>query len=178
MNPTILNSTLNDIDSIFNLYDSAVAHQKTVFHKHWQGFERSLIETEIAEHRQWKIIVGNDIACIFAVTYNDASIWRERDLEPSVYIHRIVTHPAFRGRAFVRDIIAWAHIFCQENDKRFIRMDTWADNPKLIEYYINCGFNFVGTSQPENLDGLPKHYSGNPLALFEIPVMAMTSLNG
>ncbi len=166
----IVNSTIEDIDVIFKLYDSAIEHQKKVFHKHWQGFERALIETEIAEKRQWKIISENEIACIFAVTYNDAAIWKERDACPSIYIHRIVTNPKFRGQALVRDIVDWAKEFCKANEKKFLRMDTWADNPKLIEYYAGFGFNYVGVSRPENLEGLPKHYSGNPLALFEIEI--------
>ncbi len=170
MSLKIINSTIEDIETIFKLYDDAIAHQKKVFHKHWAGFERSLIEKEIAEQRQWKIVMGDDIACIFAVTYNDAAIWRERDSDPSIYIHRIVTNPDFRGSAFVRDIVAWAIPFCVQNGKKFIRMDTWADNPKLIAYYQTFGFKYMGDTQPENVDGLPKHYSGNPLALFEIVV--------
>ncbi len=166
----IINSTIEDIDTIFKLYEAAVEHQKKVFHKNWQGFERTLIEKEISEKRQWKIISENEIACIFAITFNDASIWKERDSNPSVYIHRIVTNPNFRGQAFVRDIIIWAKEFCSINEKKYVRMDTWADNPKLIEYYTACGFNYVGISQPDNLEGLPKHYSGNPLALFEIEI--------
>ena len=50
-------------------------------------------------------------------------------------------------------------------------MDTWADNPKLVDYYVNCGFKFVRVSEPTSLEDLPKHYSGNPLALFEIEVI-------
>ena len=166
----IVNSSIEDIDTIFKLYDAAIEHQKKVFHKHWQGFERELIQKEIEEKRQWKIISDKEIACIFAVTYNDVAIWKERDDDPSIYIHRIVTNPKFRGQAFVREIVDWAKIFCKANGKKFLRMDTWADNPKLIEYYTGCGFNYVGESRPENLEGLPKHYSGNPLALFEIEI--------
>lgn len=167
----IINSTPDDIETIFKLYDAAVEHQKKVFHKNWQGFERSLVETEIKENRQWKMVIENEVACIFAITYNDLSIWKERDVDPAIYIHRIVTNPKYRGKAFVKDIIVWAKQFCLENNKNFIRMDTWSDNPKLVEYYVNCGFKFVGVSEPTSLEGLPKHYSGNPLALFEIEVI-------
>ena len=167
----IINSALEDIDTIFKLYDAAVEHQKKVFHKHWQGFDRGLVETEIAEHRQWKIVLEGEIACIFAITYNDSAIWKERDVDPSIYIHRIVTNPKFRGRAFVKGIIEWAKDFCVENKKKFIRMDTWADNPKLVDYYVNCGFKYVGDTLPNSFGDLPKHYSGNPLALFEIEVL-------
>ena len=93
----ILISTPSDINTIFRLYAAAIEHQKKVSPQQWQGFERSLIETEIAEGRQWKIMVNGQVACIFAITFSDALIWGEKDRDKAVYIHRIVTDPAFRG---------------------------------------------------------------------------------
>ena len=72
-------STIEDIDAIFKFYDWAVAFQKEKFNKHWKGFERSLIEKEVAERRQWKILVDNEIACVFAITFEDESIWKEKN---------------------------------------------------------------------------------------------------
>ena len=45
----IQNATSLDFDAIFEMYDFAVAFQKTKFYKHWQGFDVQLIENEIAE---------------------------------------------------------------------------------------------------------------------------------
>jgi ribosomal protein S18 acetylase RimI-like enzyme len=165
----IKNSIIEDIDMIFEMYDKAIKYQKTVFNKQWLGFERDLIETEIRENRQWKIIIDDAAACIFAVTFNDAVIWNKKDEQPSIYIHRIVTHPDFRGVGFVTKIIDWARDFCLANGKEYIRLDTWGDNPKLIDYYIKCGFNYVETINLDNTEGLPIHYKGT-LALFEIKI--------
>lgn len=165
----IKNSTLEDIDTIFKLYDQATAYQKTVFHKSWEGFDREMVMTEIKENRQWKIVIDDKIACIFALTFNDALFWKEKDKQPSIYIHRIVTDDAFRGVGFVNTIIEWAKIYCVENSKDFIRMDTWGDNPKLIDYYVKCGFDYVETVDLDNTEGLPVHYKGT-LALFEIKI--------
>ena len=173
----ITNSTMGDIDTIFTLYDDAIAYQKTVFKKHWEGFERSLIETEIRENRQWKIVINNEIACIFVLTFNDALFWKEKAEQPAIYIHRIVTNSKFRGGAYTPIIVGWAKNYCKKHNKDFIRLDTWGDNPKLKDYYIKCGFEFLGIIDIENLgqgdtsgtEGLPKHYKGT-LALFEIEV--------
>lgn len=165
----VLNSQIYDIDIIFEFYDMAVAHQKKVFNKHWQGFSRSLIETEIEENRQFKILANGEVACVFAVTYNDKLIWGDRDKD-SIYIHRIVTRPEFRGYAFVKEIIKWAKEFAPSRGIKFIRMDTWADNEKLLGYYTGCGFDYVGVVTMEKTDGLPKHYEGISLSLFEIKV--------
>jgi len=165
----VTNSQLSDIDIIFEFYDMAIAHQKKVFNKHWQGFSRDLVETEIAENRQYKIIVNDVTACVFAVTFDDQLIWGERDHD-SIYIHRIVTHPDFRGYAFVKEIIKWAKHYAAEHQIKFIRMDTWADNEKLLNYYTGCGFEYVGVVTLEKSEGLPKHYEGISLSLFEIVV--------
>ena len=165
----VKNSQISDMELIFEFYDIAVAHQKKVFNKHWQGFSRALIETEISENRQYKILVDGATACIFAVTFNDKLIWGNKD-QDSIYIHRIVTHSKFRGFAFVKEIIKWAKAFSLNNGIKFIRMDTWADNEKLLEYYTGCGFNYVGVAVMEKTEGLPKHYEGISLSLFEIEV--------
>lgn len=165
----VINSQISDIETIFQFYDMAIAHQKKVFNKHWQGFSRSLVETEIAENRQYKILVNGEVACIFAVTFEDKLIWGDQDVD-SIYIHRIVTHPEFRGYSFVKEIIKWAKAFAPLNGIEYIRMDTWADNEKLLAYYTGCGFDYVGVVTMQETEGLPKHYEGISLSLFEIKV--------
>lgn len=165
---TIITSTQADLPVIFDLYDEAVAYQKTRFDKHWLPFDRAMVEREIDEGRQWKIIDEGEVACIFAITYDDPFIWKEKNADPAIYIHRIVTHPLFHGRQYVKHIIGWAREHASAQNKKFIRMDTWGDNEKLIEYYTACGFNFLGTITPEASDQLPKHYSAIFLSLFEI----------
>jgi ribosomal protein S18 acetylase RimI-like enzyme len=168
-NITIIPSTAADKETIFAFYDLAVAHQKKVFNKHWQGFSSSLIDTELAEGRQYKIMIDGVIGGIFAVTFDDELIWRERDHD-AIYIHRIVTHPDFRGLSLVKQIIKWARVCAVTNQLKYIRMDTWADNEKLLAYYTSCGFDFVGTVDMTTTSGLPKHYEGISLSLFEIEV--------
>ncbi len=165
----IQNSTISDFKRIFELYDAAVEFQKTVFNKQWQGFEASLVNQEIAENRQWKIVIDGEIACIFAITLNDFSIWKEKDKNDSIFIHRIVTNPTFRGANFVQHIAVWAKEYAISIGRTYVRMDTWGDNEKLIAYYQKCGFDFLGVITPD-YNGLPKHYEGITLSLFEIKV--------
>ena len=61
----------------------AIAYQKTKFNKQWQGFDRALVEKEISENRQWKITIDNEIACVFAITFEDKSIWKEKNSRQS-----------------------------------------------------------------------------------------------
>ncbi len=63
---TILNSDINDVPTIFEMYRVASAYMKSKNQVSWPDFPRELVETEIYEKRQWKIIIddclhlGND----------------------------------------------------------------------------------------------------------------------
>ncbi len=164
----IQNSTINDIDEIFRLYKVATDLQKAKTVVPWPEFDRTLIENEIAENRQWKIIIDNKVACIWATTFNDPSIWEDRNIDPAVYIHRIATNPDFRGKKLVSEIVGWAIKYAKSYNKQFIRMDTVGNNEKLIEHYKNCGFNFFGFLKLKNTTGLPAHYQNATVSLFEI----------
>lgn len=165
-----LPSTPADLDTIFNLYDAAIAHQKAVSNQHWLPFDRTMVETEIAEGRQWKIVADDEIACVFLVAYADPHIWGEKDADPAVYLHRIATNPAFRGRGFVTAIVEWAKVHGKTLGKKFVRLDTWADNLRLKELYLHCGFQFLGVERPANPAALPSHYSTIWLGYFEMEI--------
>ena len=158
----------SDSDTVFNLYDKAIEFQRTVFDKTWLGFDRLAVSAEIAEGRLWKIVEDGRVACIFSVAYEDPIIWGERSHESAMYIHRIVTSPEFRGRGYVRSITTWAVKHALERGLRFVRMDTWGDNQKLIDYYRDCGFRFLGLTTPAESPTMPPHYHGIDLSLFEI----------
>ena len=162
------NVVLEDIDFVFELYDKAIAFQKTVFDKTWLGFDSEFINKEIEERRLWKIVEDEQIACIYSITYADPIIWGKDSGDSAMYIHRIVTNPDFRGRAYVRSITEWAKGHAAANRLRYVRMDTWGDNQKLIDYYKDCDFKYLGEMTPELSDDLPKHYVGISLSLFEI----------
>ena len=168
MSIQIKNSTTRDLQTIFDFYDLAAEHQKKVSKTHWKGFDLDLVKQEIEENRQYKILVDGAIACVFMVTFNDPQIWQERGEDAAIYLHRIVTHPDFRGYGFVQTITNWAIEFAKTHSLLYVRMDTWADNEKLISYYKSFGFHNAGTITIAPNSGLPKHYEGISLQLFEI----------
>ena len=176
----IVNANLNDAPAIFELYDKAIEFQKTKSDKYWEGFDAALVENEIRENRLWKIVIDDDsdIACVFTVAYSDPQIWGAKSSEPAMYVHRIVTNPLYRGRGFVKIIVEWAKEHARYTEKKFIRMDTWGDNQKLIDYYTSCGFTFLGLTTPANTKEMPKHYyDGISLGLFELS-LDNDSVNG
>ena len=166
---SIISSSPSDLDNIFWFYDQAIAFQKKVFHKNWLGFDRGLVEREIKEGRQFRIILDGVAVCVFLISLDDRTIWKELDNDNALYLHRIVTHPEYRGRSFVATIIRWAKAFCMREKREYIRLDTWSDNLKLIEYYRSSGFRFVKNTVLDDIEGLPEHYQWE-LALLEIRI--------
>ena len=166
----ITNSVKDDIGDIFKLYVVATNYQKERYTMHWPEFDYKMVEDEIAENRQWKLIIDNEIACVWATTFTDPLIWEERNTDPSVYIHRIATNDHYRGRNFVIDIVKWAKNYAVLNEKKFVRLDTVGLNEKLIAHYTKCGFTFVELTRLKDTNGLPEHYHNADISLFELKV--------
>jgi len=167
----IQNSTITDIDEIFRLYRLATEYMRAKPNVVvWPEFERTMVEQEIVEHRQWKLMIDDKIACVWAITFSDEQIWGEKNEDAAIYIHRIATNPDFRGHNFVAHIVEWAKTFARKNNKDYVRLDTMGENRKLIEHYTKMGFTFLGMFDMKNTDGLPEHYQNGQAALFELAV--------
>ncbi|MCG2420563.1 GNAT family N-acetyltransferase [Aequorivita sp. F47161] len=165
----ITNSSPADIPEIFRLYRLATEYQKITFPDNlWPEFDRAMVETEVLEKRQFKIVIDGQVACVWAITYSDPQIWEEADNEDSIYIHRIATNPDFRGNDFVKTIVTWAKTYAAEHKKQYIRMDTCGNNQRLIKHYTRSGFNFLEMKKIRDSSQLPSHYHNADVCYFEI----------
>jgi hypothetical protein len=163
-------SNTKDIDEIFRLYELATAFQKTKNCVLWPPFSRAMVATEIEEGRQFKLLINNEIACVWAIAFADPLIWKEKNKEAAIYLHRIATSPGFRGNNLVNTIVTWAKIYAKNHQKDYIRMDTVGENLGLIKHYKACGFYFLGLSKLKTTTGLPAHYANAVVSLFEMGV--------
>jgi ribosomal protein S18 acetylase RimI-like enzyme len=167
----IKNCSPTDLNAIFTLYDAAIRLQTQKKMVVWPKFERSLVEKELKEQRQWKIIIDNEIACVWAITFEDKEIWGERDNNNAIYIHRIATNPFFRGNRFIDAIVTWAKAYALLKGKQYVRLDTLGNNTRLIEHYTSAGFNFLGIFKLANTQNLAAHYQHEPnCCLFEMVI--------
>jgi ribosomal protein S18 acetylase RimI-like enzyme len=167
----ILNSTINDLELIFSFFGSAIEYQKKNGFELWPQFSREMIEKEIAGKRHWKIMDDEKVLCVFSVMYNDPVIWMEKDKDPAVYLHRIAVNPEFKGKGMVSIIKEWAIGHAKEKHKKYLRMDTWGHNETIRNYYIKCGFNYIGQQYLTRTEGSPEHYGGSVLSLFENKIL-------
>lgn len=165
----IRNCLETDADQILALYEAARNLQTQRQMVVWPFFEKSFVEKEIREQRQWKIVDEGTIACNWAITFEDKEIWEEKDQGDAIYIHRICTNPTRRGNRYIEAIVAWARAYGAQMGKQFVRLDTLGNNTKLIEHYTSAGFEFLGIVELANTATLPLHYQTEPdCCLFEI----------
>ncbi|MGM5629847.1 hypothetical protein O2K51_03010 [Apibacter raozihei] len=59
-------------------------------------------------------------------------------------------------------------LYAKNNKIDNIRMDTWADNQRLIEYYKSYGFQFVENHKTPNEPELPIQNRNLEIILLEI----------
>ena len=166
----IANTTSKDLPNIYSLFEQAIAFQKSNNYPVWNGYDKEVLQKDIKAKLQYKIIEENEISCIFTTYYTDPIIWGEQTPKEAIYLHRIVTNPNHRGLKQFEKVMTWTKNHAQKKNLQSIRMDTWADNPKIIQYYLSFGFQFLGNYLPPGTNELPITYRNLNLALLELPL--------
>jgi len=164
----IVNTTKEDLDIILWLFEQAMELQGKNGYKVWSGIDKIALEKDIENGVQYKIVRGNDILCIFSIQHNDPFIWRDRDQNDAIYLHRIVVNPNFKGQKQFEKVLNWAKQFARQKNLKFIRMDTWADNEKIIAYYKSFGFEFIEYYKTTDAPELPIQNRNLNVALLEM----------
>ncbi len=152
-------------------WDAAVAWQTARGLPLSPPFPEHLIRPEMADGLHFMGLRRDDLcAGFFSVTLSDRVLWGERDRDDGIYIHRMCVNPLAKGERFAAGVLAWAHGHAAGRGRAFVRLDTWADNDRLVAYYGGCGYRLVGFRDVGDAPTLSAHYHGIRLALFENPV--------
>jgi ribosomal protein S18 acetylase RimI-like enzyme len=167
----IVHTTREDLDTVFLLFKQVTLVQAKDGYKVWSSVDKEILERDVENRRQYKIVKGDDILCLFSVLSSDRFIWRDRENGDAIYLHRIVANPDFKGQKQFQKVLAWAIQYAQRNDIKFIRMDTWADNEKLIGYYKSFGFEFIENYKTPDIPELPRQNRNLDHALLELKVI-------
>jgi hypothetical protein len=167
MTYSIIPATENDLDFIYDLFEKAIRFQQENGYKGWPGLDKKYIRNDVTHQLLFKVQEGNDIAGIFCVCYSDELIWREMEQQNALYLHRIVVNREVKTGHFFEKVMQWAmdEAVCRGLD--YIRMDTWAENDKLISYYKSYGFRFVENYTTANTTELPEQHRNLHVALLE-----------
>jgi ribosomal protein S18 acetylase RimI-like enzyme len=163
----VMNTEMSDLDMIFSLFDRSIVYQEKNSYPVWKNYDKNAIVRDIQNKNQYKILVDSIPAIVFSICYTDKLLWRDRDQQDAIYLHRIVVNPDCKGQQLFGKIIDWAIEHARQKGLSHIRMDTWAANPTLINYYEKFGFNFVENFTTPDSKELPVHNRNLALALLE-----------
>jgi len=163
----IVNTALSDLEEIYRLFEHSIVYQESKGSPVWRNYDKNAIVKDIENKNQYKVVIELKTAIVFSVRYSDKIIWRDLDIGNSVYLHRIVVNPEFKGQKLFGVIVDWAIEHSKREGLRNVRMDTWAANPTIINYYKSFGFTFVENYTTPDSEELPLHNRKLALTLLE-----------
>ena len=170
LEPIIINTEKTDLHFIYWLFDEAIAYQQRNQYPVWPAYDKNVLAKDIEQKHQFKILIDSAIACIFSISYSDQIVWRERDRGQAIYLHRVVVNPQFKGRKLFKKVLAWGIQNAVKKELTFVRMDTWADNPTIIEYYQSFRFKIIDYYTTPNTPELPIQQRNNDIVLLEYKI--------
>lgn len=166
----IQNTTTEDLEFVYYLFDEAILYQKRKGFPVWNGYDKEVLKSDVAHQLQYKILHGDDILCVFSICFSDSVIWRAREQGDAIYLHRIVVNPLFKGQKQFERIFEWAKEYAKTNLLNYVRMDTWGDNQNIIDYYTSFGFSFIENYLTPDTEELASQHRNLYLALLEYKV--------
>ena len=163
----VRNTEMGDLPYIFGLFEQSIIYQERNGYPVWRDYDKNAIVKDVENQHQYKIIINAAIAIVFSLAYSDKVIWRDLDKGNSIYLHRIVINPAFKGQRLFGLIVDWAINHLHDKGLSSIRMDTWAANPTILNYYRSFGFEVVENYTTPDSNELPIHNRKLRLTLLE-----------
>ncbi len=170
MNYNITTASEDDLQEVYLLFEEAIAFQKSNNYIGWHSYDREFIQSEIRNNLLFKILCDDNIACIFSICFSDPLIWRDREKGDAVYLHRVVLNQQFKGEKVFAKVLRWATQFADSKNLKYIRMDTWSENDKIIGYYLSYGFSFIENYTTPGTENLPVQHRNLNVALLELRV--------
>jgi len=167
MSYTITNATADDLPIIYHLFDEAIRFQKANSYIGWSSYDKEFIQADIQNSLLLKIVNENEIVCIFSICFTDELIWREKETGDAIYLHRVVVNRKFTGGQLFNKVLDWTVQFAKTSNLNYIRMDTWAENEKIIAYYKSYGFSFVENYTTSGTEDLPVQHRNLHVSLLE-----------
>lgn len=163
----IINTEISDLGQVFELFEHSINYQEKKGYLVWRNYDKNAIIKDIEDKNQYKVVVDSKAAIVFSVRYADKVIWRGLDNGKSIYLHRIVVNPEFKGQKLFGKILDWVIDHSKQKGLKSIRLDTWAANPTIIEYYKSFGFTFIENYTTPDSEELPVHNRNLALTLLE-----------
>ncbi len=86
---------------------------------------------------------GEAVAAMVLVT-EDPAFWPNAPVGESLFIHKLAVIPKAQGKGMAAQMLAFAQTRACEQSKRYVRLDTASERPKVRAFYERHGFIYVG----------------------------------
>ncbi len=165
----IIPAIVQDLPLIFTLFEEAIEYQQKHNYTGWKNYDKDFLQRDVESGQLYKIVNEDQKICgIFSICYTDPFIWRHRERGDALYLHRLVANRHVNEGPVFSLVLNWAKYFAQQKRLRYIRMDTWAENKKIIGYYRSYGFLFVEEYTTPDTQDLPLQHRNLTVALLEL----------
>jgi ribosomal protein S18 acetylase RimI-like enzyme len=166
----VQNTQVGDLEKVFELFEYSIQYQEQKGYPVWRNYDKNALAKDLSDKNQYKIIIDGQVAIVFSVCYTDKIIWREKETGDAMYLHRIVVNPEFKGQKLFGKILEWCIAHAKQKRLRTVRMDTWAANPTIINYYTGFGFSLIENYTTPDTSELPVHNRNLALTLLEYKI--------
>jgi ribosomal protein S18 acetylase RimI-like enzyme len=160
----------DDLHTIRRLFDQAVQYQEAHGQPVWNQYDKTALMADLRQKIQYKLCFDHEIAVVFSVFMSDPLTWGEREDNKAIYLHRIISNPVYKGQRILQHVMDWSMHFAIQQQRQYLRLDTWASNLQMQAYYQSFGFEYQGNAFIADLPEVPLPYRNYEVALFQISV--------
>ncbi len=104
---------------------------------------RDFIAGSLERDEVYLVRQGEAVLATCTLQWSDSGIWGDAAPD-AVYVHRLAVSREHGGKGLGQLMLDWAATRARAEGKAFVRLDCWAENPYLVEYYPQMGFRQVG----------------------------------
>lgn len=137
-----------DLEAIIDLLEESAAWMISIGIDRWRPGtfiatrDQLTLELEAGIVYVWK--VEGQVLGTLRLTEHDVSIWGN-DGVPALYVHKMSVRRTLRGRGSGRALVQWVEKEAMARRRDVLRLDCWAENPRLCAFYESCGFKPIRT---------------------------------
>lgn len=148
---TIRRADSADVDAVLALVTEAAQWLGERGSDQWQYPEqrhRVSIARTTARSEVWVVTDDSDtiVATITINEYADPEFWKpDDDSGDALYVHRMAVARTAAGHEIGSALLDWAARQAVDTGKKWLRLDAWANNTELHNYYRRRGFQHVRT---------------------------------
>lgn len=139
----------DDVVDIIELLEESSAWMVSIGINRWQPGAHVAAEQQLRGEVQRGIVYVWKPSCVLIATMRltetDDAIW-SNDSTTALYIHKMSVRRSLKGRGYGTLLVRWAEQQATRRGLDRLRLDCWAENQRLCNFYLSCGFQPLRTT--------------------------------